>query len=297
MLLAASLAVFWHAASSESDDHRADPADTTSPARVTTPDVEKRLRALERRADARIGLFAVDTGSGESVAYRADERFALASTVKVPLAAVVLEQLSASGLDERVFWEPGDLLEHAPVTRASIDSGMTVRELIHASLTQSDNTAANLLFETVGGPAAVDRRLAELGDSVTSIDRVEPGLNDWRPGEVRDTSTPAALARTFRRLALGDVLEPADRRVLNDDLSDSLTGAGLVRAGVPSGWPVGDKSGTASYGTRNDVAVVRPPGRAPWVVVVMTSHPDPDAEPDDGLVARATAVVTQALDG
>lgn len=94
---------------------------------------------------------------------------------------------------------------------------------------------------------------------MTSVDRVEPELNDWRPGEARVTSTPRALATVVRRLTVGDLLRPDDRRLLNDELGDSLTGAGLVRAGVPAGWRVGDKSGTASYGSRNNVAVVHPP--------------------------------------
>jgi beta-lactamase class A len=170
---------------------------------------------------------------------------------------------------------------------------MTVRQLIDAALTLSDNTATNLLFDLVGGPGAVDDRLAELGDPVTSVDRVEPELNDWRPGEVRDTSTPRALAAVVRDLTLGDFLGRDDRRLLDDELGDSLTGARLVRAGVPDGWRVGDKSGTASYGTRNNVAVVYPPGRAPWVVVVMTSHDEADAETDDTLVARAAQVVVE----
>jgi beta-lactamase class A len=256
-------------------------------------EVRSRFSALERRRDARLGVMAIDTGSGETLGYRSDERFALASTVKVPLAAAVLDRLSADDLERRLFWTEADLIAHSPVTELFVEDGMTVRQLIDAALTLSDNTATNLLFDLVGGPGAVDDRLAELGDPVTSVDRVEPELNDWRPGEVRDTSTPRALAAVVRDLTLGDFLGRDDRRLLDDELGDSLTGARLVRAGVPDGWRVGDKSGTASYGTRNNVAVVYPPGRAPWVVVVMTSHDEADAETDDTLVARAAQVVVE----
>jgi beta-lactamase class A len=254
-------------------------------------DVRSRFAAIERRRGARLGVMAIDTGSGETLGYRADERFALASTVKVPLAAVVLDRLSGRDLEQRLFWTDVDLVAHSPVTELFVEDGMTVRQLLDAALTLSDNTATNLLFDLVGGPGTVDDRLAELGDSVTSVDRVEPELNDWRPGEVRDTSTPRALAAVVRDLTLGDGLRPDDRRLLNDDLGDSLTGARLVRAGVPAGWRVGDKSGSASYGTRNNIAVVHPPGRAPWVLVVMTSHDEPDAETDDTVVAKAAEVV------
>lgn len=269
---------------------RAAPA-TPVEARASAAGTRSRLARLEDRRDARLGLAAIDTGTGRTFGYRADERFAMASTVKVPLAATVLHQLSDRELERRLFWSEDDLVPYSPVTEMFVDSGMTVRQLVDAAVTLSDNTATNVLFDLVGGPGAVDARLAELGDTTTSVDRVEPDLNDWVPGEVRDTSTPAALADTVRRLTLGDGLGRSDRRLLDDELGDSVTGAGLVRAGVPDSWLVGDKSGSASYGIRNDVAVVRPPGRAPWVVVVMTAHDSPDAETDDELVAAATRIL------
>ena len=269
---------------------RPEPAEL-APARSSGAKVRSRFAALERRRDARLGVMAIDTGSGATLGYRADERFALASTVKVPLAAVVLDRLSARDLEQRLFWTEADLVDYSPVTELFVEDGMTVRQLVDAALTLSDNTATNVLFDLVGGPAVVDEHLAGLGDRVTSVDRVEPHLNDWRPGEVRDTSTPRALATVVRNLLLGDALDPDDRRLLDDELGDSLTGARLVRAGVPAGWLVGDKSGTASYGTRNNVAVVHPPGRAPWVVVVMTSHDEAGAGTDDVLVAQAARVL------
>jgi beta-lactamase class A len=264
---------------------------TGIPGSTAPGEVRSQLAALERRRDARLGLLAIDTADGAQVAYRADERFALASTVKVLLAAVVLEQLSTSDLERRLFWTEADLVPHSPVTELHVEDGMTIRRLMAAALTMSDNTATNVLFDLVGGPDVVAALLAELGDTVTSVDRIEPDLNDWRPRDKRDTSTPRALAEVVRTITVGDLLRRKDRALLNEDLADSLTGARLVRAGVPSTWQVGDKSGTASYGTRNDVAVVHPPGRAPWVVVVMTSHDEVDAHPDDALVAKAMRVV------
>jgi beta-lactamase class A len=256
---------------------------------------DEQFEALERRRHGRLGVFALDTGSGKSVAYRADERFALASTVKVLTAAVLLERLSTRDLERRVRWAEADLVDYSPITEMFVDDGMTIRQLIDASLTMSDNTAANLLFDQVGGPQVVQERLVEMGDRVTSVDRMEPDLNDWAPGETRDTSTPRALASTFDSLVRGDLLAAEDRRVLKEELGDSLTGAKLVRAAVPDGFVVGDKSGTAAYGTRNDLAIVRPPGRAPWIVAVMTSHESADAATDDGLVAAATRIVVKAL--
>lgn len=255
---------------------------------------ETQFEALERRRDARLGVFALDTGSGRSVAYRADERFAMASTVKV-LTAALLDRLSAADLGRRVRWTRDDVVAHSPITSRFLDRGLTTRELVDASLTESDNTAANLLFEQVSGPGAVEEFLRRVGDDVTSVDRQEPALNDWAPGETRDTSTPRALGSTLATLVGADGLEPADRTVLENAMRRSVTGTGLVRAGVPEGFVVEDKSGTARYGVRNDLAIVRPPSRAPWIVAVMTSHDTADAEPDDELVAAATRIVVTAL--
>lgn len=271
-----------------------EPAATQGPelaTRASDAELRSRFAALERRRGARLGLMAIDTGTGETVGYRAGERFAMASTCKVLLAGVVLDELSDRDLEKRLFWSESDLVDYSPVTEMFVEDGMTVRQLLDAALTFSDNTATNVLFELVGGPGVVDDRLADMGDTVTSVDRVEPDLNDWRPGELRDTSTPRALATAVRDLTLGELLGRSDRMLLNDEMGDSLTGARLVRAGVPESWRVGDKSGSASYGTRNNVAVVHPPGRAPWVVVVLTSHATADASTDDALVAQATRLL------
>ena len=171
-----------------------------------------------------------------------------------------------------------------------------MREVIDAAVTQSDNTAGNLFIGLAGGPRGLDLRLARIGDEVISVDRREPALNSAVPGDTRDTTTPEALATTLGELVLGDALPAADRRLLLRTLRRSTTGAGLVRAAVPDGWVVGDKTGTSAYGGRNDVAVVHPPGREPLLVAVMTTHASPDAEPDDALVATAARVALRALE-
>ncbi|EYT65555.1 beta-lactamase [Curtobacterium flaccumfaciens UCD-AKU] len=268
-------------------------APATDPA--TDPAAARAFASLERRYDARLGITAVDTGSGRTLVHRAGERFAFASTVKVFIAAAVLDGSSDADLATVVHYDRGDLLEYAPVTSEHVDTGMTVRELIDAALRSSDNTAANLLVERLGGPDAVERWLRGIGDRTTSVDRVEPDLNQATPGDRRDTTTPERFAADLRAVLLGDVLDAADRRVLRDAMLGSTTGDATIRAGVDPSWRVADKTGTASYGVRNDIAVVTPPGRAPIVLVVMTSQVDPKADPSDPLVAAATRAVVAGL--
>ncbi|NIZ92833.1 class A beta-lactamase [Kineosporiaceae bacterium B12] len=275
------------------------PETTTTPETTPTPDaqLEAAFTGLEAEFGARVGVYAVDTGTGAVVEHRADERFAHASTIKVAAVAAVLDAATPADLDEAVPVPADGIVTHSPVTAAHAGGAVPLREVLAAALTVSDNTAGNLLLDRAGGPAGLQAFLRTAGDDVTRVDRREPDLNTAVPGDPRDTTTPRALAADLRAFAVDDALGADDRAVLTDLLRRSTTGAGLVRAGVPAGWGVEDKSGTGGYGTRNDAAVVRPPGRAPLVVVVMSSRPGADAEPDDALLARATEVVVTGLPG
>ena len=253
------------------------------------------LRALERRFDARLGVYAVDTGSGREVAYRAGERFPYASTFKALAAGAMLRRFGLDGLRRRV---PIERLDNAfsPVTERRVGTSMTLAALCSAAVRHSDNTAANLLLDELGGPKGLDEMLEDLGDDVTRMERREPDLNDWRPGETRDTTTPRAIARDLRAFVLGGALPPRERAQLARWLRTNTTGAGLIRAGVPKGWTVGDKTGTGgTYGSRNDIAVVWRPDAPPLVVAIMTNRRDADASHDDRLIAEATAVVAASL--
>ncbi len=285
------------AAQSEDAPSAATPSTSAaSPEEPRSSGVARRLAELEDESGARLGVYALDTGTGTAISHRAGERFAYASTIKALAAGAVLEDLNARGLARRVRFGAEELVEHSPVTGLNVEEGMTVREVIDAAITVGDNTAGNLLFDLVGGPAALDAALEkDAGDDVTEVVRLEPDLNSAVPGDDRDTTTPEALATTLGAYVLGDVLPGADRRLLERTLQRSTTGDTLIRAGVPAGWRVGDKTGSAAYGTRNDVAVIRPPGRAPILLAVLTTHDDAGADTDDDLVAAATRIVVSGL--
>ena len=265
--------------------------ETATATRVPATD----LRALEREFDARLGVYALDTGSGTEIAFRAGERFPFASTFKALLAAVMLSEYGLEELDTRV--DITSLVNaYSPITEKRLGSSMTYKELCDAAVRHSDNTAANLLLLQLGGPKGLDALLREAGDEVTRMERPEPELNFWEPGDARDTSTPRALAQNLDRWVLGDLLPAPERRQLTRWLRRNTTGDALIRAGVPGDWVVGDKTGTgATYGARNDIAVLWPPDRAPILLAVMTTRPDEDAEHDDRLIARATETVVELL--
>ena len=254
------------------------------------------FEALEAEFDARLGVYAVETGSGEVVAFREEERFAFASTFKALLAGVVLAENSLQEMERVVTFDEEVLVPHSPVVEENLESGMSLLELCDATVRYSDNAAANLLLEEVGGPEGFGAALVDLvGDEVTRPVRWETELNEAVPGDERDTSTAEALAGSLAEFTLGDVL-PVDRReVLVDLLERNTTGDALIRAGVPEGWGVGDKTGAGGYGTRNDIGVLWPVEDDPIVVAVLSSRDEEDAEHDDALIARATEVVVEAL--
>jgi beta-lactamase class A len=277
------------------------PADSSAPAATARPIGEAKpytgqLKDLERRFDARLGLYAIDTGTGREVAYRDGERFGFHSTLKAIAAGAVLRTYSLSGMDKVITYSRDDLIDNSPVTEKHVDTGMTLRELCDAAVRYSDNTAANLLFDALGGPKGLEREVRKLGDDVTLTERVEPGLSRWAPGETRDTTTPRALAKDLRAYVLGDVLRTPERAQLATWLRTNTTGDALIRAGVPGGWVVGDKTGSGfGYGARNDIAVVWRPDAAPIVMAVLTNRAQEDDAHDDKLIAEAASVAAGTL--
>lgn len=271
------------------------PAGNTEPARATTAS-GREFKALERKFDARLGVYAIDTGTGREVAYNAGERFAYNSTFKALAAGAVLRKYSLSGLDRKITYSKDDLVANSPVTEKHVDTGMTLGELCDAAVRYSDNTAANLLFDRLGGPKGLNAVLKKMGDGVTRMDRIEPELSTWVPGEKRDTSTPRALAKDLRAFVLGDALRKGERAQLTKWLRTNTTGDNTIKAGVPENWVVGDKTGTGSYyGARNDIAVVWPPDGAPIVMAILSNRGKKDAEPSDKLIAEATSVAVDSL--
>jgi beta-lactamase class A len=220
---------------------------------------------IERRAKGRLGVMVLDVASGRHLSYRADERFPMCSTFKLLLAAFVLARVDTGHetLDRRIAYSSSDLLEYAPTARAHVaEGGMAVRDLCVAAVQLSDNTAANLLLRDMGGPQALTAWLRKIGDPVTRLDNNEPALNVWAPGEVHDTTTPAAIVDTWRKVLLGDVLAPASRAHLIEWLQGTTTGLSRLRAGLPADWRAGDKTGSwsdAKTGSTNDIAVLWPP--------------------------------------
>nr|WP_040834131.1 class A beta-lactamase [Nocardia brevicatena] len=295
---AAALAVSTLSAATACGSHTGTTVATDSADATAQVVANRTFTDLEAEHGARLGLFAIDTADGHSVAYRDGERFPMASTFKGLACGALLHEhpLSSGFFDRTIHYPRTDLVENSPVTEKHADTGMTVAALCDAAITVSDNTAGNQILKLLGGPAGFTAFLRTLGDNISRLDRWETELNTAIPGDERDTTTPAALAADYRTLVVGDSLAEPERAQLTSWLVASTTGGNRIRAGLPADWTVGNKTGSPAYGSALDVAIAWPPGRAPVVITVLTTKSEQDAEPDNALVAAAARAAVEALE-
>ena len=252
--------------------------------------------ALEQKFGGRLGVAALDTGTGKSLAHRADERFAMCSTFKLLLTAAILHRVDTGDehLTREISYTKADLLSHSPITEARISEGkMTVEALCEAVMAQSDNCAANLLINALHGPGSVTVYASSLGDNITRLDRMELDLNRVGPGDERDTTTPAAMLGDLRKIFLGSALSDALRAKLIAWARGSQNGLRRLRAGLPAGWIVGDKAGTGFGSETNDIAIAWRPKRAPVLITAYYTGSTAPFETRERVLAEVGRIVAR----
>jgi beta-lactamase class A len=252
--------------------------------------------AVERSIGCRLGVSAFDTGTGRRLGYRESELFAMCSTFKFMLAACILKAVDAGKEDLKrpIQYTQNDLLEYAPVTREHIAQGaMTVEDLCAAVIAVSDNTAANLLLAQIGGPPGLTAFIRSLGNQVTRLDRKEPELNSALPGDVRDTTSPAAMVDSMHKLLLGDGLSARSRGQLTNWLEKSTTGGNRLRAGIPPNWRAGDKTGTGDNGAIGDIGIFWPTSKPPILIAAYLMGGSATREAREKAIAAVGRIVSQ----
>lgn len=268
---------------------------------VRDPSVQTRLRELEGTVGGRLGVAALDMESDRRVDYRSANLFPLCSTFKLLLAGAVLSKVDhgKEQLDREMPLTQADLLDYAPVSKPLLAKGrITVAEALAGAVSDSDNTAANLLLSSIGGPGALTLFARSLGDRTTHLDRVEPFLNEATPGDARDTTSPAAMLNDMGVLLLEDALSRTSREMLTGWLVKSRTGLNKLRAGMPADWTIGDKTGMGGHGAIADVAIAWPAGRKPLLVAAyLTESAASQDERIKALADIARIVVTELVSG
>ncbi|MGH1352943.1 MAG: class A beta-lactamase [Methyloligellaceae bacterium] len=231
----------------------------------------KKIKEVEQRlGGARIGMATYDLETGKRLQYNADQLFPLSSTFKVFLCGAILGKVDKGKekLSRTVRYSREQIVSYSPVTKDNIPNGMTVGELCHSTVTMSDNTAANLLMETIGGPGGLTDFMKDLGDKITRIDRWETELNQGKPEDVRDTTTPNAALTSLHKLLFGKILSERSKQQLATWMIQDQVAASLFRKNLPEGWKIGDKTGAGGYGSRSIIAVIWPPKRKPVIATL-----------------------------
>jgi beta-lactamase class A len=280
----------------------ASPSSLSPPSSVSSPAPEPwvaQLKELETKFDARLGVFAIDVSTGKTVSQRQDERFGMLSVFKGYACGALLKAhpLSTGYFDQRIKFTQADIIPNSPVSAEHVATGMTVSELCHATITKSDNTAGNQILKLLGGPGKLTEFARSINDPSTRLDRWEPELNIVPVGEERDTTTPSAIANAYRALVVGDVLGVPERAQLKEWLIATITGDTRIRAGLPSTWVTGDKTGTGYSGAANDVAITWPSPDSPIVIAVLTDKPNSakEVDGDNALLSSAARIAASAL--
>jgi len=247
------------------------------------------VKRIEEKLGARIGIAVYDEETGRNWQYHADDRFPITSTFKTLACATLLSRVDAEQeqLDRILTFEESTLVTYSPITKARVGTnGMSLSELCEATMFMSDNTAANLILDTIGGPAAITAFTRSIGDEVTRLDRREPDLNEAAPGDERDTTTPNAMAITLRTLVLGDALSEQSREQLAEWLKGNKVGDALFRIGVPSDWIVGDRTGAGGNGSRSIAAIMWPPKREPIIATVYIAETEASFDARNAAIAE-----------
>jgi beta-lactamase class A len=229
--------------------------------------ITRTLVQIETASGGRLGVCILDAAARKQYGYRMDERFMMLSSFKLLASALVLSRVDhgEETLDRQIQIQASDLVAWSPVTEKHLDTGMTMAQLCEATVTTSDNTAANLILKSFGGPDAVTRFARSLDDAVTRLDRYEPELNQPTAENLLDTTSPAAMAGTLHKLLLADGISPSSRRLLNNWLRNNTTGEKRLKAGLPASWKIGDKTGTSNTAA-NDIGIIWPEHYTPLLV-------------------------------
>lgn len=257
-----------------------------------------RLKELETASGGRLGVTLLEIGTGVQSGQRMDERFPMCSTFKVLASGAILQRVDRGeeDLGRRIYYNETDLVTYSPETQKHVGPvGMTVAELCKAAITLSDNTAGNLLLASIGGPQGLTAFARSLGDDVTRLDRIETELNEALPGDPRDTTTPNAMASDLRALVLGNVLSSKSRTQLVTWLTANTTGGKRIRAGLPIDWTVGDKTGSGSRGTANDVAVIWRQARPPIIMTIYLTGATTSADAQNATIADVARAAVKRL--
>ena len=256
---------------------------------------KEKLSHLETKFNGKIGVYAVDSKTNQILAYRADERFPMQSTLKLMGVAALLKlsESNPSLLQEKIKYTQKDLDSWHPITGIKLNTGMTLEELAAATISYSDNPAINLILKKFGGPKFSTNFARSIDNKTYNLIHYDGAFLNSNPDQEADTVTPKDMAISTQKILLGNVLSPKQRNLLTGWMVNNTTGYKRIRAGVPISWTVADKTGSGSYGIANDVGIIWSPACKPIILAIYTVRNSNKLAAKEDIIADTTALVLE----
>ncbi|MGI9280766.1 MAG: class A beta-lactamase [Endozoicomonas sp.] len=250
--------------------------------------VEEKVIALEKRLDARIGVSIYEVSTKKGWSYKGNQRFPLMSTFKTLACAKLMNDADNNklSLNSATTVTKEMLVTYSPVTAKQVGKNISLEKACEATMLTSDNTAANIVLEHIGGPSELTNFLRSTGDSVSRLDRIETKLNEGKPGDLRDTTTPEAIVQTLNQLVFGNVLSEPSKNQLKQWMIENQVADGLLRSVLPDGWSIADRTGAGGYGSRGIAAIVWPEYKPPFIVSIYITETDSSFDARNSAIAE-----------
>ncbi|CAH1565019.1 CARB/PSE/RTG family carbenicillin-hydrolyzing class A beta-lactamase [Vibrio rotiferianus] len=251
------------------------------------------LAAIEQHIGGRIGVSVWDTQNDEHWDYRGDERFPMMSTFKTLACATMLKDMDSEKLDKNATAkvEERNIVVWSPVMDRMAGQTTRIEHACEAAMLMSDNTAANIVLRSIGGPHGVTRFLRSIGDKATRLDRFEPRLNEAKPGDKQDTTTPNAMVNTLHTLLEGDALSYESRIQLKIWMQDNKVSDSLMRSVLPKGWSIADRSGAGGFGSRGITAMIWKENHKPIYISIYITETDLSLQARDQVIAQVSQLI------
>lgn len=265
------------------------------PASKNHIDIDKKLKTIEEKHHIKVGVYAIDTNSKKIIAYHPDDKFPFQSTCKfIGVSALLAKNKNQGFLNKTVVIKPKDLLFWHPITGKYINHEVSLKILAEGAISYSDNTAINMIFRELGGLDSINNFARSLGNQSFNISHYEINLNS-SPDKNDDTSTPKDMANSLQSILLGGVLSEQNKSLLTGWMRNNTTGYNRIRAGVPLGWAVADKTGSGSYGIANDIGIAWSPVCKPVILSIYSIGKKSKDKPKDVVIKEVTQVIFETF--
>lgn len=265
--------------------------------------LEARIAQLANGSDGRIGVAAIDLSTGQQISVYGDQRFPLASTSKIAIAAAYLEGVDQGrwslSAEYPLLWAVRSTpfsTAAAPVRRGEY---MPAHQLIDLMITRSSNPATDALIAAMGGVAPVNDWMRRAGITEFSLDRdIATLVRDNREFDARsyidprDSASPEAMVQLLAGIYQGRWLSRESREVIIDAMERCRTGTRRIPALMPAGVTVAHKTGTL-HRVASDIGILTgPDGRSIAVAIYVTGQNTPQARD-----ARIASIARALYDG